>query len=138
MTVIPIESRNIELKSVIENIQKVEELINSIFEENELSVDYYGNMLVAVSEAVNNAIKHGNQLDESKNVDVTFKHRGDDYQFTVTDEGDGFDYNNLPDPTSPENIEKPEGRGIYLMKHLADQVNFFDKGRTIELVFKAF
>jgi len=138
MTVAPIESRNIQLKSVIENIHEVETLINNIFEENELSADYYGNMLVALSEAVNNAIKHGNKLDEEKNVDITFKHRGDNYQFTITDEGEGFDYNNLPDPTSPENIEKPEGRGIFLMKNLADEVNFFDNGRTIELVFMAF
>jgi len=138
MTIIPIESRNIELKSVLENIQKVEDLINSIFEKNELSPDYYGNMLVALTEAVDNAIKHGNKLDENKNVDITFKHRGDNYQFTVTDEGGGFDFSNLPDPTSSENIEKPEGRGIFLMKHLADQVNFLDNGRTIELVFKAF
>ena len=138
MTVTPIESRKIQLKSVIENIQEVEELINSIFEENELSEDYYGNMMVAISEAVNNAIKHGNKLDENKNVDITFKHRGDNYQFTISDEGEGFDYHNLPDPTSPENIEKPEGRGIFLMKNLADEVHFSDSGRTIELVFKAF
>ncbi len=138
MTIKPIESKNIELKSVLENIQKVEDLINGIFEENELSEDYYGNMLVALSEAVDNAIKHGNQLDESKNVDIAFEHRGDNYQFTVTDQGDGFDFDNLPDPTSPDNIEKPEGRGIFLMKHLADLVNFFDNGRTVELVFKAF
>ena len=138
MTIVPIESRNIALKSVMENIQKVEDLINSIFEDNELSVDYYGNMLVAVSEAVNNAIKHGNLLDEDKNVDISFNHRGDDYQFTVTDQGAGFDFNNLQDPTSPENIEKPEGRGIYLMRHLADQVNFLDNGRSVELLFKAF
>lgn len=138
MTVTPIESKQIQLKSVIENIQEVEELINGIFEDYELSVDYYGNMLVALSEAVNNAIKHGNKLDESKNVDITFKHRGDDYQFTISDQGEGFDYTNIPDPTSPENIEKLEGRGIYLMKHLADEVNFLDHGKTIELIFKAF
>ena len=87
---------------------------------------------------MNNAIKHGNKLNEEKNVDINFKHRGDNYQFIISDEGEGFDYNDLPDPTSPENIEKPEGRGIYLMKHLADQVSFSDNGRTIELVFKAF
>ena len=53
----------------------------------------------------------------------------------VEDEGLGFDYNNLPDPTSPENLEKPGGRGIFLMKNLSDEVNFKDSGRLVELVF---
>ena len=138
MTVVPIEARKIQMKSIIENVQQVEDLINSIFEENELSQDYYGNMLVALSEAVNNAIKHGNKLDESKNVDLSFKHKGDDYQFTISDEGEGFDYDHLPDPTSPENIEKPEGRGIFIMQHLADEVKFIDGGSKVQLLFKAF
>mgnify|MGYP003572816605 CR=1 FL=1 len=138
MTIAPIESRKIQMKSIIENVQEVEELINSIFEENELSPDYNGNMLVALSEAVNNDIKHGNKLDTNENVDISFDHRGDDYQFTITDEGDGFDYSQLPDPTSPENIEKPEGRGIFIMNHLADEVTFENGGRSVQLLFKAF
>jgi serine/threonine-protein kinase RsbW len=53
----------------------------------------------------------------------------------VEDEGDGFDYHNLPDPTAPENIEKPGGRGIFLMKHLSDEVEFKEGGRIVELSF---
>ena len=55
--------------------------------------------------------------------------------FTIKDQGAGFDFDNLPDPTEPENIEKPHGRGIYLMKHLADKVKFSDNGRAVELNF---
>jgi len=60
----------------------------------------------------------------------------DQISFTITDEGSGFDYMNLPDPTDPEHLEKPTGRGVFLMKHLADQIIFSDNGRVVELYFK--
>jgi serine/threonine-protein kinase RsbW len=138
MTITPLESKKIQLRSSAENITEVEDLINIIFEDHELSPDYYGNMLVALSEAVNNAITHGNKLDDSKYVDLEFAHKGDEYFFTISDSGKGFDYEHVPDPTSPENIEKPDGRGIFLMKSLSDRVSFLDEGRTVELVFKAY
>jgi serine/threonine-protein kinase RsbW len=56
-------------------------------------------------------------------------------KFTVKDEGQGFNYDNLPDPTAPENIEKPGGRGIFLMKHLSDEVSFRNNGTEVELSF---
>jgi serine/threonine-protein kinase RsbW len=56
-------------------------------------------------------------------------------KFVIKDEGQGFNYQNLPDPTAPENIEKPGGRGIFLMKHLSDEVDFKDAGRIVELSF---
>ncbi len=138
MTVAPLESKKIEMNSNMENIAEVENLINIIFEEYELSPDYFGNMLVALTEAVSNAIVHGNRFDDHKNVNLSFKHYGDEYKFVVKDEGQGFDYKNVPDPTSPENIEKPDGRGIFLMKNLANEVHFFDGGSGVELVFKAY
>ena len=122
----------------MENIAEVENLINTIFEDNDLSPDYFGNMLVALTEAVNNAVTHGNKLDENKMVDISFTHQGDVYKFTVEDEGSGFDFNNIPDPTSPENIEKPDGRGIFLMEHLSNGVTFIGNGSKVELVFKAY
>ena len=138
MTIVPLESKQIRLSSKIENIGEVEDLINVIFEDYELSPDYYGNMLVALNEAVNNAITHGNKLNEAKFVQIDFSHKGEEYYFTITDEGDGFDYSIIPDPTSPENIEKPDGRGIFLMSHLSDRVTFSNDGRTVEMVFKAY
>ncbi len=138
MTIAPLESRKIELISKMENISEVENLIDVIFEDYELSPDYYGNMLVALTEAVNNAILHGNKLDESKKVDISFKHFGDEYRFTVKDQGEGFDFDNVPDPTAPENIEKPDGRGIFLMRNLANDVVYSDGGSTVEIIFKAY
>jgi serine/threonine-protein kinase RsbW len=91
---------------------------------------------VAVTEAVNNAIIHGNKCNPDKKVKVYYEVDGDRIMFSVADEGTGFDYYNLPDPTAPENIEKPSGRGVFLMKHLADQVIFADNGKTVEMYFK--
>ena len=138
MNVAPLESKKMTLESNVENIAEVENLINVIFEDYELSPDYYGNMLVALTEALNNAIVHGNKLDPGKTVELDFKHKGDEYCFTISDMGEGFDYNNIPDPTSPENIEKPDGRGIFLMKSLADRVEFHNDGRQVEVIFKAY
>lgn len=138
MTIAPLESKKIELKSSVESIAEVEQLINIIFEDYDLSPDYYGNMLVALTEAVNNAIRHGNKLDEKKVVTLAFKHEGDKYRFIISDQGRGFDFNNIPDPTSPENIEKPDGRGIFLMQNLANEVHFTNNGSIVELIFKAY
>ena len=95
-----------------------------------------GNMLVSLTEAVNNAIIHGNKLDEKKMVDLKMELGGNDMlRFTVHDEGVGFDFDKVPDPTEQENIEKAEGRGIYLIRHLADEVKYTDNGSTLEIHF---
>jgi serine/threonine-protein kinase RsbW len=79
---------------------------------------------------------HGNKSIKAKKIFVSFEPHQKDLLFTVEDQGDGFNYDNLPDPTDPDNIDKPSGRGVFLMKHLADQVNFHNNGRKVELVFK--
>jgi serine/threonine-protein kinase RsbW len=91
--------------------------------------------MISVTESVNNAIKHGNQNDNSKNVSITLSLDESQITFRVEDEGAGFDYEDLPDPTAPENIEKPGGRGIFLMKHLADEVVFSESGSIVDLIF---
>lgn len=127
--------RTMQFPSVIENITLVEKLIDEVFAEYQVKEDYYGELLIAMTEAVNNAIVHGNKLDTSKQVRVTFTVEGNDMVFRVEDEGPGFDYNNLPDPTAPENIEKPHGRGVFLMRNLADSCEFEDDGRICTLRF---
>ena len=100
-----------------------------------LDDDIYGNIMVAVTESVNNAIRHGNKSDKKKNVHLTLSLNDNLIRFIVKDEGIGFDYHNLPDPTSPENIDKPSGRGIFLMRHLSDEVTFKNEGSEVELCF---
>jgi serine/threonine-protein kinase RsbW len=125
----------IEIPSLAENIRMIESFIDNAKEKYQLDDDIYGNIMIAVTEAVNNAIKHGNQGDSTKNVSLALTFEEGLIKFTIEDEGKGFDYQNLPDPTSPENIEKPGGRGIFLMKHLSDEVSFADNGRVVELCF---
>ena len=125
----------IQIPSISENIRMIESFIDNAREKFHLDDDIYGNIMIAVTEAVNNAIKHGNKGDSSKNVRLTLALNDKLIKFKVEDEGHGFDYENLPDPTAPENIEKPGGRGIFLMKHLSDEVDFKEGGRVVELSF---
>jgi len=125
----------IEIPSLSENIRMIESFIDNAKEKYHLNDDIYGNIMIAVTEAVNNAIKHGNKSDSGKNVSLALSLEEGMIKFRVEDEGHGFDFHNLPDPTSPENIEKPGGRGIFLMKHLADEVDFTEQGKVVELSF---
>ena len=118
-----------------ENIAVVEKLIDKISADHGIVAEHYGNVLIAMTEGVNNAIVHGNKLDETKSVSVSCAIDEKTLVFRITDEGPGFDYDNLPDPTAPENIEKPHGRGVFLMRHLADECSFEDEGRIVELTF---
>ena len=130
-----LEDKRLVFPSKIENISIAERLIDDICEEYKVGEENYGNILIAITEAVNNAISHGNRQDASKDVILTFKPEKDCLIFIIEDQGPGFDYNNLPDPTAPENIEQPNGRGVFLMKHLADEVEFNETGSIVELKF---
>lgn len=125
----------IDIPALSENIRMIESFIDNAKEKYKLDDDIYGNIMIAVTEAVNNAIKHGNQNDSTKNVSLSLSLEEGLIKFKVEDEGRGFDHDNLPDPTAPENLEKPGGRGIFLMKHLSDEVEFADGGRVVELSF---
>jgi len=131
-------SQHLNFPSRSENISLVEKLIDDVCNEYKVNEDYYGNILVAVTEAVNNALYHGNRLNPDKLVDVKFEPTNSDsvLVFRVTDEGQGFNIDDLPDPTNPENLEKISGRGVFLMKSLSDKIEFDNEGRTVEMQFK--
>jgi len=129
------KSIRIEIPSLAENIRMIESFIDNAKEKFHLNDDIYGNIMIAVTEAVNNAIRHGNKNESTKNVTLALTLQDGLIKFKVEDEGIGFDYQNLPDPTAPENLEKPGGRGIFLMKHLSDEVDFKESGRVVELSF---
>jgi len=122
-------------KSDIKNINLVERLIDDLSEKYDLKDDVYGKLLLSVVEAVNNAIVHGNKMDIEKDVILEYEIDDSKIDFVITDMGDGFDYNNIPDPTKPENIEKTHGRGIFLMNHLADEIEFQKNGSVVKLSF---
>ena len=129
------DSIKVHFPSLDENIRIVESFIDNAKKKFNLDDDIYGNIMVAVTESVNNAIRHGNKNDKKKNVYLSLSLNEDLIRFIIKDEGVGFDYHNLPDPTAPENIGKPSGRGIFLMKHLSDEVNFKRQGSEVELCF---
>jgi len=129
------KSIKISIQSLIENIQIIESFIDNAKEDFEINDDLYGNIMISVTECISNAIVHGNQSDSSKLVHLELQLEPGLLRCSIEDEGNGFDFNQLPDPTDPENLEKTGGRGIFLMKHLSDEVKFEDGGRKTVLSF---
>ncbi|HWZ15835.1 MAG TPA: ATP-binding protein [Mucilaginibacter sp.] len=130
------ELYTLQLPSKPESLTLVENLIEEIADKYNISEDTFANMMTCLSEAVNNAIVHGNKLDPNKIVIVNADVEEKRTIWTITDEGEGFDYNHLADPTAPENLENLTGRGVFIIKHLADQCIFNAKGNEVELHFK--
>ena len=132
----------LELKSDLKNLKMVEQFVENIGDAYEINDSYFGNILLALTEvyynsyidqteAVKNAIIHGNAYDINKKVKIDFFEEKNQISFTVTDEGRGFDYLNLPDPIGDEKA----GRGIYLMKSLSDNLEFSNEGKTVNMTF---
>lgn len=130
-----LKNQSTKIPSSFENFPLVEKFIDKVCSDYYIDEECYGNILIAITEAVNNAIAHGNKSNPSKFVEISFKPYLKELIFNIKDEGTGFDYHNLPDPTSPKNVEKLNGRGIFLMKHLADEVQFNEKGNEVEISF---
>ena len=130
----PVENK-LCLQSDPKSLLSLESWINSLCETYSISAELYGNILIALSEAVNNAITHGNKNIVDKEALVEAYIADNILVFTVTDQGEGFNFLNLPDPTLPENLEKPQGRGVFLMNHLSDGVVYQEPGNSVEISF---
>ncbi len=129
-------TKHISLKSQPANIVLIEPFIEEVRNKLEIADEVYGNILVCITEAVNNAILHGNKSDSNKEVTISIKKESNKLTCLIKDQGCGFDFSNLPDPTAPENIENTGGRGIFLMKHLSDLVVFSNDGSKVEIQFR--
>lgn len=128
--------KDLNIPSEIENLRLVEKAIDELSLELDLSDEVYGNILVATMEATNNAIVHGNNSDPGKEVKISIERLEKELLIQIEDQGKGFDHMNIPDPTSPENLEKINGRGIFLMERLSDEILYLADGRIVELKFK--
>lgn len=126
----------LKLNSNPRNISLVESFVQKVAKVYKVNGQIYGNILISLTEAVNNAIIHGNNSDESKTVKIQLRKASGRLFFRVTDEGSGFDPSNIPDPTRPENLLKCGGRGVFLMKELADSVKYLNNGTTVVMEFK--
>lgn len=118
------------------NLRLVEKAIDELSLELDLSDEVYGNVLVATMEATNNAIIHGNNSDPQKLVKIQMLLEQKELKVHIEDQGQGFDYSTVPDPTAPENLEKINGRGIFLMERLSDEILYLENGRIVVLKFR--
>ena len=125
----------LQLCSGPECIREVEDCLRQLFNDLALDPTLYPNILISLTEAVNNAVEHGNLNDKSKMVCVRLNKQNKVLRCEISDEGRGFDPASVPDPTIDENIEKPGGRGVFLMRELSDKIAFKDNGSTVELIF---
>jgi serine/threonine-protein kinase RsbW len=127
---------SIKFGSKRENINLVEKFVEEICDIYNINNTYFGNILLALTEAVENAIIHGNKMNITKNVSLHFESGPKGLVFEVCDEGNGFDYSNIPDPTDLNvKFNENTGNGIFLIKSLADEVFFHDKGRRLQIIF---
>jgi len=118
------------------NIAQVEPFLKNLLSKYKVTPDAFGDILVGLTEAVNNAIIHGNRKNKAKKVQVYIKKQQGILRCRISDEGKGFDPQSVPDPLAPENICKCGGRGVFLMKELSDEIKFVDNGSTVEMCFK--
>lgn len=128
--------KRLKIGSTMANLRLIENAIDEITGALGVNQDNYGKILVASLEAVNNAITHGNKANPQKMVDVEITFDKNEIIITVTDEGQGFNPALIPDPTMPENIEELSGRGVFLMKKLADSISFNERGNSVTMNFK--
>lgn len=124
------------IESKVSNLRKVEDFLEEYSYEAQVSREAYAKVLVTVMEAVNNAIVHGNNGDNSKKVKVHFIDDNSILTVHISDEGNGFLPDSVPDPTMPENIENASGRGVFLMRRLADEIEFNETGNSVKMKFK--
>lgn len=128
---------HLSLTSQRDSIKLVEPFLRSISELTVLDQSRFHDLLVAITEAVNNAIIHGNKSEPTKSVEVDVAVTKKSAVFVITDEGGGFDPESVPDPRLPENILREGGRGVFLIKHLADNVAFTitDNGTSVAITY---
>ncbi|MBN2731210.1 MAG: ATP-binding protein [Balneolaceae bacterium] len=123
------------LQSSFDQIDRLEPYLKSIRQQVEFSDNQLSRIRLSVNEAVTNAIMHGNKEDPSKKVRITAEFQENTLKVSVKDEGSGFDPSSLPDPLQNKNLLKESGRGIFLIKQYADEVDFSDNGTKLTMQF---
>lgn len=126
----------LKIKSTPNQIKCIETYVAQLKQTCKFTQEVYDNILISLTEAVNNAIIHGNKEDENKYVRVNCEETKKEVVIRISDEGIGFNPHDVADPTLPQNLECCGGRGVFIMKQLSDKIDFLDSGRTVEMRFK--
>ena len=130
------QTRELKISSALMNLSQIERFVEEICDLYYLNDSYFGNILVAVEEAVKNAIIHGNKNDINKLVIITYHSDSAGLTFRIEDEGEGFDHAKVPDLLECDDAEVANiGKGIFLIRSLADHVSYNDIGNTVEITF---
>ena len=121
------------IPSDLAEARRVQELIECALQASAYSEHDIFSIKLALEEALVNAIKHGNQYDRNKKVEISYEVRPDRFVISITDEGEGFDPADVPDPTAFENLERPCGRGLMLIKHYMTEVEYNRRGNSVTM-----
>ncbi|HEX5271760.1 MAG TPA: ATP-binding protein [Gemmataceae bacterium] len=113
--------------------RRVQEEIERLLRHHQASEKDIFSIRLALEEALINAIKHGNQMDRAKKVTIRSVIHPERFEIHISDEGNGFDPGDVPDPTAVENIERPCGRGLMLMRHYMTEVSFGGRGNSVSM-----
>jgi serine/threonine-protein kinase RsbW len=124
------------LKTSIFEIDNIPNYLDEALDGINIPSEKYNNILLAITEAVNNAIIHGNKNDINKTIELEFILADEFLKVIVTDEGEGFDLEKVPDPTLPENLLNEHGRGIYIIKHFVDEIKVENSTKGSSLILK--
>lgn len=128
-------SLSLVLASRLESLHRLEGFIAEVLNRNCLDDEMRGNVMISTLEAVTNAIRHGNRLDEDKSVHIQIIQAPTRLEVIVKDEGAGFRPDAVQDPTAPAFLEREGGRGVFLMRALTDRIDFEDEGRAVRMGF---
>lgn len=131
------ENIEFELPSAISLMHIVLEYLMKRVEKLGVITPEKSNLFVALDEAFVNAVKHGNKYDSMKLVRVSAEISKQEARFTIEDEGEGFDVNNIPDPLDPQNLFKTSGRGVLFIYNIMDEVKYNDRGNRLTMVKKS-
>ena len=129
------DTKELTLASSLNNLSMIEPFVMEVTSWAKLDEEKSEGLMLVLSEAITNAIEHGNKEDESKLVKVAATLTAEKLSITVTDEGEGFDPSKVDDPLKEENLLKDGGRGIFLMKLYADEVSHQGRGNILNIVF---
>lgn len=132
------DTKQLVLSSTFDEMNRLEPYVNELKNWAQLGEEDYNRIMLTLSEAVNNAIVHGNDENPDKQVHINsvLDNEGKLMKISVEDEGEGFDPEALPDPLKEENLMNEGGRGVYLIEQYADDIQFTKSGTKVTITFK--